>query len=139
MEQVTQDYEKRQIELVGLSDSLAVGEAGLRHFQIEEQLQNLLDAGSEDQLRTWCQVEYGDAMEGVNEQSLWSEVSELLEPCKIALNARWRKITIRLLRDLGNLDFEESRHFQAYRELRGLLRSAFVVDPQCESFTAGDN
>ncbi len=148
------DRAKEQISLVGLSDSLAVllldqwrrlpnlrtnraalggrktqiGSVGLKRFQLEEALLALPDVGNQEELEAWALEHYPEAAKNVEKPAIWSDVGALVESKRsvmLTLVADYN----RLLKALGDLDFEENKLISLVEEYTGFLEERLLWIP----------
>ncbi len=148
------DRAKSQIDLVGLSDSLAVllldqwrrlpnvrsnraaiavrkrdiGKAGLDRFQYEEQQRRLPLNGDESALRAWAQRLYPKVELTGKPAVEWTEVGELVEAQDGYLLSLLNDCE-RLLVQLGQLDLQDNKRISLVEEYRGFLEQRLLWVP----------
>ena len=148
------DRAKEQINLVGLSDSLAVllldqwrrlpnlrtnraalggrkiriGSVGLKRFQLEEDLLELPDVNSQEAVRAWAETQYPEASNGADKAGVWDDVATLVDSKRAAMISLVSDYS-RLLKGLGDLDFEENKHISLVEEYTGFLEERLLWIP----------
>ena len=149
------DRAREQINLVGLSESLAVllldqwrrlpdvrtnrnalsqrkttiGELGLIRFQTEETLLQLPDSAQIDAVQVWAGEAYPAALEEEADSAVdWTRVSELVDSKKRVLGLLVADYD-RLLQELGELDFEENKHISLVEEYTVFLEERLLWIP----------
>ena len=148
------DRAKEQINLVGLSDSLAVllldqwrrlpnlrtnraalserktriGNVGLKRFELEGALQELPESANKEKLVVWANEHYPEEAKGANEAEIWTELQTIIDSKRSVLVSLIADNS-RLLKALGDLDFEESKHISLVEEYTGFLEERLLWIP----------
>ena len=152
------DRAKEQINLVGLSDSLAVllldqwrrlpnlrtnraalgarktriGNEGLKRFQLEEVQRELPDSTNREEIKAWAKEHYPEAAIAEDESDIWAELEILINSKRdvlLSLEADYS----RLLKGLGDLDFEENKHITLVEEYTGFLEERLLWIPSAST------
>jgi potassium efflux system protein len=148
------DRAKEQINLVGLSDSLAVllldqwrrlpnlrtnraalgerkmriGNVGLKRFELEGELRELPDSTDKEKIIVWASEHHEEAAEGADEAEIWAELEKMIDS-KRAVLVSLIADNSRLLKGLGDLDFEENKHISLVEEYTGFLEERLLWIP----------
>ncbi len=157
-EAVAQDYKLAQdrIKDIGLSDALAVrlldqwrhlpnlrthrtalgkrkeaiAEAVAGRLKVEDDMLELPDAKNWEQVKAWCQTRYRAeaGLEGADEAEVWKEAGRLIDSRRNVLAALVEDYS-RLLQELGELDFEETKHIALVKEYTAFLAERLLWIP----------
>ena len=156
-DKVNKEYElaRARIKDVGLSDALAVklldqwrrlpslrthraalsqrkdaiAEAVAKRLQAEDNQMALPDAKDPDQVKAWCRAHYAEArLGGADETEVQDEAGRLLEARGAALTSLIEEYN-RLLQNLGELDFEETKHIAQVEEYTAFLEERLLWIP----------
>ena len=154
---VTQEYDlaRQRIKDVGLSDALAVrlldqwrrlpslrthraaldqqkeaiAEAVALRLQAEDNLMALPDAKDPEQVKAWCRAHYAEArLGGADAAEVQEEAGRLLEDRRDALTSLIEDYN-RLLQQLGDLDFKETKHIALVEEYTAFLEERLLWIP----------
>ena len=156
------DRAKEQINLVGLSDSLAVllldqwrrlpnlrtnraalrerktriGNVGLKRFELEGELRDLPDSKDREGMIAWANEHHEEAAEGADEAEIWTELEKIVDSKRTVLVSLIADNT-RLLKGLGDLDFEENKHISLVEEYTGFLEERLLWIPSAATVGTG--
>jgi potassium-dependent mechanosensitive channel len=148
------DRAKEQINLVGLSDSLAVllldqwrrlpnlrtnraalgerkariGNVGLERFELEGELRDLPDSKNREKILAWASEQYTEAAQGADGAEIWVELEKMIDSKRSVLVSLIADNS-RLLKGLGDLDFEENKHISLVEEYTGFLEERLLWIP----------
>lgn len=154
---VSREYElaRERIKDVGLSDALAVrlldqrrrlpslrthraaldqrkeaiAEAVALRLQAEDDQMALPDVKDPEQVKTWCRAHYAEArLGGADEAEVQEEAGRLLEARRSALASLIEDYNT-LLQQLGELDFEETKHIAQVEEYTAFLAERLLWIP----------
>ena len=154
---VSREYElaRERIKDVGLSDALAVrlldqrrrlpslrthraaldqrkeaiAEAMALRLQAEDDQMALPDVKDPEQVKTWCRTHYAEArLGGADEAEVQEEAGRLLEARRAALSSLIEDYNS-LLQQLGELDFEETKHIAQVEEYTAFLAERLLWIP----------
>lgn len=154
---VSDDYQlaRDRIKDVGLSDALAerlldqrrrlpslrthraaldqrkesIAEAVALRLQAEDDRMALPDVKDPEQVKTWCRAHYAEArLGGADEAEVQEEAGRLLEARRAALTSLIEDYN-RLLKNLGDLDFEETKHIAQVEEYSAFLAERLLWIP----------
>lgn len=168
LEEVRKDFERaqEQIELVGLSDSLAallldqwrrlpdvqsnkvahrlrknrIGEVGLKRLELEEKMLKLPDTRDADQVKMWLIQNYEEVMAGADQPDVLEEVKRLIDSQRTLWTSLLKDYE-RLLQQLGKIDFEENQHISLVEKYTQFLEERLLWIPSSGSVgkaTLGD-
>lgn len=154
---VSREYElaRERIKDVGLSDALAVrlldqrrrlpslrthraaldqrkeaiAEAMALRLQAEDDQMALPDVKDPEQVKIWCRTHYAEArLGGADEAEVQEEAGRLLEDRRAALSSLIEDYNS-LLQQLGELDFEETKHIAQVEEYTAFLAERLLWIP----------
>ena len=107
----------------------AIAEAVALRLQAEDDQMALPDAKDPEQVKTWCRAHYAEArLGGADEAEVQEEAGRLLEARRAAL-ALLIEDYKSLLQQLGELDFEETKHIAQVEEYTAFLAERLLWIP----------
>ena len=107
----------------------AIAEAVALRLQAEDDQMALPDVKDPEQVKTWCRAHYAEArLGGADEAEVQEEAARLLEARRAALASLIEDYN-RLLKNLGDLDFEETKHIALVEEYAAFLAERLLWIP----------
>ena len=107
----------------------AIAEAVALRLQAEDDQMALPDVKDPEQVKTWCRAHYVEArLGGADEAEVQEEAARLLEARGDALASLIEDYN-RLLKNLGDLDFEETKHIALVEEYAAFLAERLLWIP----------
>ena len=107
----------------------AIAEAVALRLQAEDDLMALPDVKDPEQVKTWCRAHYAEArLGGADEAEVQEEAGRLLEARRAALTSLIEDYND-LLKNLGDLDFEETKHIAQVEEYTAFLAERLLWIP----------